>query len=57
MVFNQRLAGYLMAEGFCLKQIIPNPQIKHFNIFCFNNSEKLITTIKKYNHFKTNKGE
>ena len=53
MVFNQRLAGYLMAEGFCLMQIIPNPKIKDFNVFCFNNSAKLIQTIKKYKHFKT----
>lgn len=51
-VFNQRLAGYLMLKGFKLLSVEPNRNIKDFNIFTFEKSDKLNRTIKQYEKIK-----
>lgn len=51
-VFNQRLAGFLMLKGFKLVSVEPNKNIKKFNIFTFENSDKLSKAIKQYEHIK-----
>ena len=51
-VFNQRLAGYLMLKGFKLLSVEPNRDIKDFNIFTFEKSDKLNRTIKQYEKIK-----
>lgn len=51
-VFNQRLAGFLMLKGFKLLAVEPNRNIKDFNIFSFEKSEKLNRTIKQYEEIK-----
>lgn len=52
IIFNQRLAGFLMLNGFVLKRM---DKTRHAdsdrNIFFFNDSEELHETIKL---FKTN---
>jgi hypothetical protein len=49
VVFNQRLAGFLMMNGFVLKRL---DKSKHNgsnrNVFIFNDSENLIKTIDTY---------
>lgn len=51
-VFNQRLAGFLMLRGFKLLAVEPNRDIKDFNIFSFEKSDKLNRTIKQYEEIK-----
>ena len=51
-VFNQRLAGFLMLKGFKLLAVEPNRDIKDFNIFSFEKSDKLNRTIKQYEEIK-----
>ena len=51
-VFNQRLAGFLMLKGLKLLAVEPNRNIKDFNIFSFEKSEKLNRTIKQYEEIK-----
>ena len=51
-VFNQRLAGFLMLKGFKLLAVEPNKNIKDFNIFSFEKSDKLNRTIKQYEEIK-----
>lgn len=51
-VFNQRLAGFLMLKGFKLLAVEPNRDIKDFNIFSFEKSNKLNRTIKQYEEIK-----
>ncbi len=51
-VFNQRLAGFLMLKGFKLLAVEPNRNIRDFNIFSFEKSEKLNRTIKQYEEIK-----
>jgi hypothetical protein len=49
VIFNQRLAGYLMMNGFVLKRL---DKSKHkdskMNVFIFNESENLLKTIEQY---------
>lgn len=47
-IFNQRLAGYLMLNGFKLMSIEPNRKIAHFNTFLFEDSDKLRNAIQQY---------
>lgn len=47
-VFNQRLAGYLMLKGFKLLAVEPNRDIKDFNIFTFEKSDKQYEKIKDF---------
>lgn len=51
-VFNQRLAGFLMLRGFKSLAVEPNRDIKDFNIFSFEKSDKLNRTIKQYEEIK-----
>lgn len=51
-VFNQRLAGFLMLKGFKLIEVEPNKNIKEFNIFTFQKSNKLNKAIKQYQEIK-----
>ncbi len=51
-VFNQRLAGFLMLKGFKLLAVEPNRNIKDFNIFSFEKSEKLNRAIRQYEEIK-----
>lgn len=51
-VFNQRLAGFLMLKGFKLLAVEPNRNIKDFNIFTFEKSNKLDKAMKQYQAIK-----
>lgn len=51
-MFNQRLAGFLMLKGFKLLTVEPNKNIKDFNIFTFEKSDKLNRAIKQYEEIK-----
>ena len=41
-----------MLKGFKLVSVEPNKNIKKFNIFTFENSDKLSKAIKQYEHIK-----
>jgi hypothetical protein len=47
VVFNQRLAGYLMLKGFPLKHIERSEKTNK-NIFFFNESDELFKKIKEF---------
>jgi hypothetical protein len=47
VIFNQRLAGFLMMNGFPLKHIERN-ELTNKNLFFFNESDELFKTIKNY---------
>lgn len=51
-VFNQRLAGFLMLKGFRLLAVEPNKNIKDFNVFTFEKSDKLNRAIRQYEEIK-----
>ncbi|MGN0521994.1 MAG: DUF5659 domain-containing protein [Eubacterium sp.] len=51
-VFNQRLAGFLMLKGFKLLEVEPNRNIKDFNIFIFEKSNKLDKALTQYQEIK-----
>ncbi|MGN0106711.1 MAG: DUF5659 domain-containing protein [Hominilimicola sp.] len=51
-VFNQRLAGFLMLKGFRLLAVEPNKNIKDFNVFTFEKSDKLHCAIRQYEEIK-----
>lgn len=54
IVFNQRLAGYLMQSGFVLKRLEKSKKTNsNKNIFIFNKSEKLMNTIEKFKNSQT----
>lgn len=49
IVFSQRMAGYLMMNGFVLKRIdLTNKDNKKRNIFIFNNSPNLLEYVESY---------
>lgn len=49
IVFNMRLAGYLMQQGFVLKRMgKSDKEGSNLNIFFFNESEELLNKIKQY---------
>lgn len=49
IVFNQRLAGYLMQQGFVLKRMEKsNQENSNRNVFVFNNTDDLIKKVKEY---------
>lgn len=49
IVFNQRLAGYLMQNGFVLKRMgKSNQEGSNRNIFFFNESNDLLEKIQSY---------
>ena len=47
-IFNQRIAGYLMMQGFRLVTIKPNTKSNRYNVFEFENSDKLNQAIREY---------
>jgi len=47
VIFNQRLAGYLMQKGFVLKRMEKSNKSNR-NVFIFNNTDDLIEKIKNY---------
>ncbi len=56
-IFNQRLAGYLMMQGFRLVTIKPNTKSNRYNVFEFENSDKLNQTIREYKQNNRNEKE
>lgn len=49
IVLSQRVAGFLMLNGFVLKRLdVTNKGDKRRNIFIFNNSPMLLECIEKY---------
>ena len=49
VVFNQRLAGFLMMNGFPLKRMDKSRhENTNRNVFIFNESENLLKTIEIY---------
>ena len=49
IVFSQRMAGYLMMNGFVLKRLdLTNKDNKKRNIFIFNNSPNLLEYVESY---------
>lgn len=51
IIFNQRLAGYLMQCGFVLKRMDKKDENSNKNIFFFNESDEIF---KKINEYKKN---
>jgi hypothetical protein len=51
IIFNQRLAGYLMQCGFVLKRMGKSDKDVTRNIFFFNESHELLEQVR---HFKNN---
>jgi hypothetical protein len=51
VVFNQKVAGYLMLKGFTLKGIEKYHKNPNMNVFIFNDSEQLKEQISKYDNF------
>lgn len=51
VVFNQKVAGYLMLNGFTLKTIEKSHQNPNMNVFIFNDSVELKDKISKYDNF------
>lgn len=51
VIFNQRLAGYLMQQGFVLKRMEKsNQEGSNRNVFIFNNTNDLVNSIKQFNN-------
>ena len=48
IIFNQKLAGYLMVQRFILKKMERNEKCPDKNVFIFRQSENLEKTIKEY---------
>lgn len=53
-VYNQRLAGYLMQNGFPLLKLLENPD-SHKNVFIFANNNMLHDCIDKWKISKITK--
>lgn len=48
MVFNQKMAGYLMQKGFVLIDMRPDLKNTRRNVFLFNDTPQLKSAIDKY---------
>jgi hypothetical protein len=49
IIFNQRLAGFLMMNGFVLKRMEKSKYTdSKMNVFIFNESENLLEAINSY---------
>ena len=53
-VFSQRLAGYLMYNGFVVGGMRPDDDGSGRNVFFFKNSENIQKTIMKYRRLHPN---
>jgi hypothetical protein len=51
VVFNQKVAGYLMLKGFTLKGIEKAHKNQNMNVFIFNDSDQLKEQISEYDKF------
>jgi hypothetical protein len=53
VVYNQRLAGFLMMNGFPLKHMSESNTGSNKNVFFFNKSDELFKKIKEFKeHFQ-----
>lgn len=52
VIFNQRLAGYLMMHGFILVKIEPDRDGSGRNVFLFHASNELTESINQYKKCK-----
>ena len=48
IIYSQRLAGYLMMQGFKLLRMEPNKEFSSFNVFIFEDSLELRLKINEY---------
>ena len=48
IVFSQKMAGWLMYQGFVLIQMRPDKKNNNKNIFIFKESEEIRNKIKEY---------
>lgn len=53
-IFSQRLAGYLMYNGFVVGGMRPDDDGSGRNVFFFKNSENIQKTIMKYRSLHPN---
>lgn len=53
-IFSQRLAGYLMYNGFVVGGMRPDDDKSGRNVFFFKNSENLRNTIERYRRLHPN---
>jgi predicted membrane-bound spermidine synthase len=51
VVFNQKVAGYLMLQKFTLKDINKNNSNPRMNVFVFDDTEDLRKAISEYDNF------
>jgi hypothetical protein len=51
VVFNQKVAGYLMLRKFTLKDINKNNRNPKMNVFIFDDTEDLRKAISEYDSF------
>jgi hypothetical protein len=51
VVFNQKVAGYLMLKNFQLKNLNPSNSNPKMNVFIFNDSDDLRLAISQYDTF------
>lgn len=48
IVFSQKMAGYLMIEGYILKRIETNRNYPGKNVFIFKNTNNIQETIREF---------
>lgn len=48
VVYSQKLAGYLMYNGFKLVNIQPNKEFPQFNVFIFLNTDELAKAVDTF---------
>lgn len=51
VVFNQKVAGYLMLRKFTLKDINKNNSNHNMNVFIFDDTDYLRKAISEYDNF------
>ena len=52
IIFNQRLAGYLMQQGFILLNMKESKSNKGKNVFVFRESQELLNAVDNYKSTK-----
>lgn len=48
VIYSQRLAGYLMTQGFKLLRVEPNKEFPSFNVFIFEDNLELRLKMSEY---------
>ena len=51
VIFNQKVAGYLMLNNFTLKKIEKSSKNQKMNVFIFKDSEELRSAISKFEDY------